>query len=52
MRDALCEAIILNCASGRKYPFERLYTVGISRWAFYRYREAFFFDIANEIGII
>ena len=52
MRDALSEAIILNCISGRTYPFERLYTVGISRRGFYRYRESFFYDIANELGMI
>ena len=51
LRDYLREAIILNCISGRKYPFERLYTIGISRRSFYRYREAFFWDIANELGI-
>lgn len=52
MQDALKKAIFLNCVSGRNYPFERLYTVGISRRGFYRYREAFFYDIANEVGMI
>lgn len=52
LADLLKEAIMLNCASGRKYPFERLYIVGISRAGFYRYREAFFYDIANELGMI
>ena len=52
MRDMLSQAIILNCISGRAYPFERLVTVGISRRGFYRYREAFFYDIANELGMI
>lgn len=52
MKELLKKAIILNCMSGKAYPFERLYTVGISRRGFYRYREAFFYDIANELGII
>lgn len=52
MREMLKKAIILNCLSGRSYPFERLYTVGISRRQFYRYRDAFFRDIAIELGMI
>ena len=52
MRDLLRKSIMLNCANGRTYTYERLYTVGISRAQFYRYREAFFWDIANELGII
>lgn len=52
LKTLLQEAIMLNCADGRKYPFERLYIVGISRAGFYRYREAFFYDIANELGLI
>lgn len=52
MRDLLRKSIMLNCSNGRTYTYERLYTVGISRAQFYRYREAFFYDIANELGII
>lgn len=52
IRETLREAIMTNCESGRQYPFERLYTVGISRASFYRYREAFLWDIANELGIM
>lgn len=51
LRDLLQKAIMLNCINGSKYTYERLYTVGISRSSFYRYREAFFWDIANELGI-
>lgn len=51
LADYLRSAILKNCMDGRKYTFERLYTVGISRSAFYRYREAFFWDIANELGL-
>ena len=49
MRETLQAAIMLNCINGRAYPFERLFTVGISRRGFYRYREAFLHDIANEL---
>lgn len=52
LKTLLQEAIMLNCADGRKYPFERLYIVGISRAGFYRYREAFFYDIASELGML
>jgi ACT domain-containing protein len=51
LADLLREAIMRNCSDGRKYPYERLYIVGISRAGFYRYREAFFYDIANELGL-
>ena len=52
LAELLREAIMQNCEDGRKYPFERLYTVGISRRSFYRYRDAFMYDIANELGLI
>lgn len=52
LADYLREAIILNCINGRRYQFERLYTIGVSRASFYRCREAFFWDIASELGLI
>lgn len=52
MGDYLRAAIIQNCMDGRTYPFERLFTVGISRMGFYRCREAFLYDIANELGLL
>lgn len=51
LRDQLREAILLNCQSGRKYPFERLYVVGMERSWFYHIRDQFFMDIAAEIGL-
>ena len=52
LAEHLREAIMINCADGRKYPFERLYIVGISRAGFYRYRDSFLCDIANELGML
>ena len=52
IRDALQDAIMLNCMNGRKYPFERLYVVGIERRTFYRKRNAFLRQIAEELGLI
>ena len=52
LQDALRDAIMLNCSDGRKYPFERLYVIGISRADFYRARNAFFWNIATELGLI
>ena len=52
LRDLLRKAIMLNCTDGRKYPYEHLYTIGVSRRSFYLYREAFFWDIATELGIL
>lgn len=51
LADRLREAIMLNCLDGRKYPFERLYVVGIERRTFYRVRNAFFRQIAEELGL-
>ena len=52
LADMLRDAILLNCQNGRKYPFERLYLAGISRSDFYRVRDRFFRDIAEELGLI
>jgi hypothetical protein len=49
--DALRDAIMLNCQNGRKYPFERLYVIGIGRSEFYRIRDQFFRQIAEEVGL-
>ncbi len=43
-------AAILNSTNGKKYPFERLYTVGISRRTFYRHRQRFLDDVASELN--
>ena len=50
MRKTLQAAIMLNCTNGKKYPFERLYTVGISRRTFYRHRQRFLDDVAAELN--
>ena len=52
LADMLRDAIMLNCLNGRKYPFERLYLAGISRSDFYRVRDRFFREIADELGLI
>ena len=52
LQDALRDAIMLNCQNGRKYPFERLYVVGIERRTFYYVRDEFFYNIALELGMI
>lgn len=49
--DKLRAAIVRNCMDGRRWPYERLDVEGVSRSGFYRYREAFFWDIANELGL-
>lgn len=51
IKDTLRDAIMLNCVNGRKYSFERLYIVGISRSEFYRFRDQFFRMIAAELGL-
>lgn len=51
MADALKDAIMLNCQDGRKYRFEYLFLSGISRSGFYRIRDSFFREIAEELGL-
>ena len=51
LADALRDGIMINCQNGRKYPFERLYMTGISRSDFYRHRNQFFFEIAEELQL-
>lgn len=50
MRKQLRDAVMQNCSNGRRYPFERLYTVGISRRTFYRIRRGFLDDVAAELS--
>lgn len=52
LQDALRDAIMKNCIDRVKFPFERLYIAGISRKSFYRYKDAFIWDIANELGLL
>lgn len=52
LQDALREAIMTNCQSGRKYPYERLFLTGVSRSDFYRVKERFFISIAEELNLI
>ena len=51
IQDLLQEGIMRNCMNGRRYNFERLYVIGISRSEFYRYRDQFFKSIAEELGL-
>ena len=51
LADKLREAVWMNCMDGRKYPFERLYVVGLERTTFYRRRNEFLRQIAAEMGL-
>ena len=52
LRRKLTNAILLNCESGRNYPFEILGVDGLSRRDFYRRRNRFLQDVAEKFGII
>lgn len=52
LQDALQEAIMTNCQSGRKYPYERLYVVGVCRKNFFKERDQFLQNIAEELGLL
>ena len=52
MRAKLVDAIMLNCKSGRRYPYEYLDVEGIGRTDFYQRRTRFLMDIAKYLGLI
>lgn len=52
LRRKLTNAILLNCESGRNYPFEILGVDGLSRRDFYRRRNRFLQTVAEKFGII
>lgn len=50
-RQRLERALMMNCESGRRYPFERLDADGFSRRDFYRRKEKFLLAVARYMGI-
>lgn len=52
MRGPLCRGIIANCTDGRGNPFEQLSLDGISRSDFYRHRNKFIYQIAENMGLV
>lgn len=52
MRAKLVNAIMLNCKSGRRYPYEHLDVEGIGRTDFYMHRTHFLMDIAKHLDMI
>lgn len=51
-RQRLVRYIILNCQSGRQYPFEYLNLPEFSQRDFYRRKDAFLMDIAEYLRMI
>ena len=52
VRQRLADGIILNCESGRKYPFEYLNLPEFSRMDFYRRKDTFLMDVAKFLRMI
>lgn len=52
MRKRLVDAIMLNCKSGRRYPYKVLDVEGLSERGFYREREAFLLVIAVYLELL
>lgn len=52
MRRKLAAAVILNCKSGRRYPFRVLDVEGFSERGFYRERESFLIEIAEYLELL
>lgn len=52
MRKKLTEAILLNCRSGRRFPYRVLDVDGFSERGFYREREAFLVSIAERLQLL
>lgn len=51
VRNALRSAILLNCKSGRHYPYERLGELSASRADFYRRKEKFLTAVALNLKL-
>lgn len=52
VRQKLINGIMLNCESGRKYPFCYLGIDGISKSDFQRRRDRFLYDIAEQLEMV
>ena len=52
LRRKLTNAILLNCESGRNYPFEILGVDGFGKTNFYKRRLEFLGNVANFFGLI
>lgn len=52
LRISIRKAILLNCRSGRQYPYERLGELGISRSEFYRRKDEFLRTVAELLGMV
>ncbi|MVB12345.1 hypothetical protein CAFE_30790 [Caprobacter fermentans] len=52
VRQRLRQGVLLNCRSGRKYPFEILNLSEFSRMDFYRRKDRFLIQIAQLSGLI
>lgn len=52
MRRKLVEALMLNCKSGRRYPYRVLDVDGFSERGFYRERESFLLTIAVYLELL
>lgn len=50
-RQQLIVGIYQNCLS-KEYPYERLYTPGISRKKFYQYRNVFIYKVAKRLNFL
>lgn len=52
MRQRLTECVMLNCQSGKRYPYRYLNLPYISERDFYRRREEFLLEIADHLNIL
>lgn len=52
MRRKLQKALLLNCQSGRRHPYESLGLDGISRSDFFRRKDLFLAAVARHMGLI
>lgn len=52
LRQKLVDGIVLNCESGRRYPYELLDVPTVGRNEFYHYRRDFLVTIAQLIKLI
>lgn len=52
IRDRLRKAIVQNCKSGKKYPYEKADLTEFSRMDFYRRKTKFLLDVASYLEMV
>ena len=52
MREQIRAALLLSFQDGKQFPYERLYTPGMSKSTFYRLRRHVLYNVALELNLL